>query len=882
MSFLKNMFTGSKNDTQEQKPKPAPVEEKRQNSSSDSAETESEESPMKLVLSDILLGQKAADKIEALKIISSRMLASGYVSEDYTSALLEREEKVSTYLINGVAIPHGAVEAKHLVVRTGLIVAQFPEGVVWNDKGDIVKLAVGIAANGNEHLKILTQLTNVVMDEALATHLGENADANEIAEALGQKIEAATVIAEDYPLKAEAVIVDKDGMHARPASLISESASEFTDTDIRLRNDSRMANAKSMAEILTMGAVEGDRITVSASGKGAAAAVDRLVSLINAGLDNQDEAAGNFSNYNPLEALPPLDHPKGRVVFQGAAASPGIALASVYVFKETELVLEQTATDIPGELVSLDDALKKASVELDSLYQGMKQTAETEAAIFKAQQQLLRDDAILSSTRKMIADGNRAAWSWRQAIDDQVAALDAVSDERIKARVADMHDVASRVIRILENRSEDLGFPQDKDFILLASELTPSQTACLDGLPIKAICTELGGPNSHMAILARALGIPAIVGAGNGLTDQVKEGELGIVDPQSSSFIVSPDEETVMQAKDRIELWARIQAVENAQKFERAVTADNYEIDVVCNIAKPKEAASVLENGGEGVGLLRTEFMFEASKVEPTVDEQVVALQEIAAVLGARQLVVRTADIGGDKPVSWLDMPHEANPFLGVRGIRHSFRHESMFRHQLEAIYRVALWQTENGGKSGIHIMFPMIAKVSEWRKARDIAEEIRASLNAPKLPLGIMVEVPAAALLADHFAREVDFFSVGSNDLTQYTLAMDRLHPELAAEADSFSPALLRLISMTVQAAEAHGKWVGVCGNMAADPVLASILVGIGVKELSVSPANIPALKLLIRSVSHKTLQEKARQALTLGCAAEIKALYKNSADLT
>jgi len=882
MAFFNKIFPGGKATIEEQKPESNPSEAKRSTARPAAEPGESEQSQLQLTLDDILLGQNTVDKVAALQLISDQMLKSGYVSEDYLPALLERESKVSTFLINGVAIPHGAIEAKHLVVRTGIVVAQFPKGVTWSEKGEVVKLAVGIAANGNEHLKILTQLTNVVMDEALATHLGEKANAKEIAEALGQKIESTAAVAEDYPTKAEAVIVDREGMHARPASLISEAASKFTGTEILLRNNNRSANAKSMAEILSMGATEGDRVTVSASGKEADTAVDALVSLINAGLDDNDEGGGGFSNYDPLDALPPLDDPQGKWVFRGASASPGIAVAPVHIFQEEEQFLEQKTTDTPGELALLDDALRKASEQLDSLYQGMKQHAPKEAAIFRAQAQLLSDDVILKSTRQFIGEGNEAAWSWNRSVKDQVTALKAVADERIKARVADMNDVASRVIRILENKSGDFGFPQDEDFILVASELTPSQTACLDTLPVKAICTELGGPNSHMAILARALGIPAIVGIGNGLTRQVETGELAIVDPQSSCFIISPDEKTIAQAQGRIDAWNRIKDIENAQKFERAVTTDNYEIEVVCNIAKPKEAQSVLDNGGEGVGLLRTEFMFEASKVEPTIDEQVTALQAIVTTLGSRQLVVRTADIGGDKPVSWLDMPHEDNPFLGVRGIRHSFRHEGMFRHQLEAIYRVALWQFQNGSESGIHIMFPMISRISEWRKAREIAEQVRNEVGAPKLPLGIMVEVPSTALLAEHFAKEVDFFSIGSNDLTQYTLAMDRLHPDLAGEADSFSPALLKLISMTVQAADANGKWVGVCGNMAADPDLACILLGLGVKEISVSPANIPALKLLIRSVSYKKLRDKARKALTLESSAELRKLYKNRADLT
>ena len=384
MAFFKKIFPDNKATTEEQKPESTPPEAKTSTTRPAAEPDESEQSQLQLTLDDILLGQNTVDKVAALQLISDQMLKSGYVSEDYLLALLERESKVSTFLINGVAIPHGAIEAKHLVVRTGIVVAQFPEGVTWSDKGEVVKLAAGIAANGNEHPKILTQLTNVVMDEALATHLREKANAKEIAEALGQKIDSTAEVAEDFPTKEEAVIVDKEGMHARPASLISEAASKFTGTEILLRNHNRSANAKSMAGILSMGATEGDRITVSALGEEADAAVDTLVSLINAGLDADDEAGSGFSNYDPLDALPPLDDPQGKGVFRWAAASPGIAAAPVHIFREEGQFLEQKTTDIPGELALLDDALRKASEQLDSLYQGMKQNTPKEAAIFRA------------------------------------------------------------------------------------------------------------------------------------------------------------------------------------------------------------------------------------------------------------------------------------------------------------------------------------------------------------------------------------------------------------------------------------------------------------------------------------------------------------------
>lgn len=881
MSFFKKLLGSG-----DKKPQAAPAPQPK---AAPAPQPKAEEKP-KLVINrnDVFTGQTAANKEEALKFIAGKMLANGYVSADYTEALLGREAQVSTYLTNGVAIPHGVVDAKHLVSKTGLIIVQYPNGVTWND-GETVNLAVGIAANGDEHLAVLAQLTQVVMDEALSKKLGSTATADEIIKALGMEVQDAPAAgsADDYDIKAEVTIVDKAGMHARPATVLSKMASKYKETDVKISCKGKAVSAKSMMKLLTLGIAYEDKVVISAEGDDAQAAVDEISSALAAGLDGPAPDAdgkteeNNNAEYNPLEGLSALQNPVGKQTYTGAAASPGIAAANVFVFKEEELQLEETATDLSKEIVELDKALVTANEQLEALYANMMKKSPSEAEIFKAHQQLIADDSIVNTAKDIINEGHKAAWSWDRALKDQIAALEAIDDERIKARTADMRDVAVRVARILTNKGEEFSFPKNEDFILLATELTPSQTAHLSDVQIKAIVTELGGPNSHMAILARALGIPAIVGAGPGLIDAVQTGEMSIVDPQSSTFVVSPDAATLDQAKKLISDWEGIQHIENAQKFEEAITTDGHKVDVVCNIAKPSDAPSVLENGGEGVGLLRTEFMFEASTVEPSVDEQFEALKEIAETLGDKTLIVRTADIGGDKPVSWLDMPKEENPFLGVRGIRLSFRNQEMLKNQLAAIYKTAVWQQGQGVKSGIHIMFPMIAKLSEWHKAKEIAEEVRKKLGAPYLPLGIMIEVPSAALLADHFAKEVDFFSVGSNDMTQYTLAMDRLHPQLAAEADSYTPALLRLINMATKAAEANGKWVGVCGNMAADPDMAAILIGLGVKELSVSPANVPAVKFLIRSVSYAKLKEKAEKALALGHSTDVHRLYENRDDL-
>ncbi|TXR54274.1 phosphoenolpyruvate--protein phosphotransferase [Reinekea thalattae] len=873
MSFFKKLLAGNKSSAQNDE-KPA---------ASKSSTADNTPSPINLSASNVLVKQQCADKSTVLELVAKKMLELGYVSDDYLQAIIDREQKVSTYLINGVAIPHGTVEAKHLVQKTGLVIIQLPQGVTWSDKGETVKFVVGIAAAGQDHLSILQKLTTVVMDEPLAKKLGESASVDDIIAALGAEKSSAeqSIPASDLSITSSATIVDASGMHARPASLISETAASYKNTDIRLRNNDRMANAKSMADLLTMGAIMGDEITVSAEGDEAGEAVNKLVEMINAGLDNDADGGNDNANYNPLESLAAIESANGRIVKTGSAASPGIAMAAAYILKADSTPENSQPSDLAAEVEKFSAAITTGEQQLSELQESMQASAPNEAAIFKAQKQLLADESIIQAIEETIKKGNNAAWSSHSVLAEKASQLLAVEDERIKARAADMQDVAARLVKILLGQSDNPGFPTDHDFILIARELTPSQTAHLSELPVKAICTELGGPNSHMAILARALGIPAIVGVGEGLTQDVNEGELTLVDPQGPCFVAGPDEATQAKATKAIEDWRQIQDIENAAKHEAAITLDGHEMDVVCNIATPSDAPAVLENGGAGVGLLRTEFLFEASKTEPTVEEQTDALKEIVKVLGSRQLVVRTADIGGDKPVSWLSMPEEDNPFLGIRGIRLSFKNPQMFRNQLEAIYRTAMWQQEQGVESGIHIMFPMIAKVSEWRRARDIAEEVRSALNAPKLKLGIMIEVPAAAIQADHFATEVDFFSVGSNDMTQYVLAMDRLHPELAKEADSYSPALLRLISMTVEAAEKHGKWVGVCGNMAADPDLASVLIGLGVKELSVSAANVPALKLLIRSVSYEKLKEKAKKALQQETGSDVRALYKDRSDL-
>ncbi len=826
----------------------------------------------------IFLQALVTTKDEALAMVAEKMSSLGLVSGDYLEPLKDREETVSTYLINGVAIPHGTNEAKGQVIKTGVCILQVPEGIAWNDQGDVARLIVGIAAKGTDHLGLLQRLTEVVTDEKIASQLATTTDKADILRALNASGPTESEQLEDYAVTAEAKVADAQGMHARPASLLAEKAASFSATDIRMRNGQKAANAKSMASLLSMGATHGDLLIVSAQGPDAEQAVQVLAQMINQGLDNEEEQ--DNATYQPLTVLSELPDPQCRLSLRGSAASPGITMAPAFRLQAGKIKFAENAEDAAQEAKLFRTALAEADRQLDELEANLQSKAPNEAAILHAQKQLLQDELVLADSQKLIADGKTAAWAFHHAIETQVLSLKAVENERLQARIADFIDVRDRVLALMVPAASAVEYPQT-NFILMAKDLTPSQTAGLQGLPVRGICTELGGPNSHMAILARALGIPAVVGLGDGSLDAIEVDELIIVDPQASSIYADPNEATQTNAQRWIEQWEQICKAEDAQKHMPAETLDGHHIDVVCNIAKPEDAKLVLEHGGEGVGLLRTEFLFESSAAEPTVEEQCESLKAIASELGSRQLIVRTADIGGDKPVSWMHIPDEDNPFLGMRGIRLSFKYEEMFRRQLEAIYRTAKWQVETTGETGIQIMFPMIGRVREWQMARNIAEEVRMQLDAPRLPLGIMIEVPSAVMVAEHLAKEVDFFSIGSNDLTQYTLAIDRLHAELCCEDDSYHPGLLKMIEMTVKAAQAHGKWVGVCGNAAANPNVATLLVGLGVTELSVSPANVAAAKNIIRAVKYSKLQEKAQKALQIGTSQGIMDLYKVTDDL-
>jgi phosphoenolpyruvate-protein phosphotransferase len=485
----------------------------------------------------------------------------------------------------------------------------------------------------------------------------------------------------------------------------------------------------------------------------------------------------------------------------------------------------------------------------------------------------LNDPEFLDGVRHTIeAEHVNAEWAWKTAVESSAQKFEAIDDEYMRARAADVRDIGRQVLVQLTGQGKEVALPHAG--ILIAIDLAPSDTARLDRSKVIGICTERGGPTSHSAILARTLGIPAVVGLGPKIMTIV-DGTNLIVDGQNGQVLTAPTSALVDDYAKRLKEWHLARDTARSASAAPAVMKDGTTIEVVANIGSPEDARVALDNGAEGVGLLRTEFLFLDRRDAPSEEEQFDAYQTIAEVMGERPVIVRTLDVGGDKPLAYLDLGREENPFLGQRAIRLCLNRPDIFKTQLRAILRAT-------PKHNLKIMFPMIADITEVRRARALLNEAHAELAAEKalladrVDVGIMVEIPAAAILAHALASEVDFFSIGTNDLTQYTLAAERGNRAVAHLQDALHPAVLIQVRQTVQAASAHGKWVGVCGELAGDPAAIPILIGLGVRELSMASGSIPKAKQIIRGLYLKDAQAVAAQALQLDTAEAVRKLMK------
>ncbi|MCS6844277.1 MAG: phosphoenolpyruvate--protein phosphotransferase [Caldilineales bacterium] len=817
---------------------------------------------MELERRNIKLHARAANKADAIQQAGAILVANEYIKPGYVDSMLSREKVANTFLGNGIAIPHGLPKDRDLILRTGVSVLQLPHGVEWN-RGETVHLVIAIAAKSDEHLGILANLTSVLSDEETARHLAHTDDPQDIVDVLTGKRAPRAAPAEtltDFPTYVDLTVRNPTGLHARPATVFATVAKEFA-SEVRVRHDNKVSNGKSLASLLKLGVERGGVIRVSAQGPDAAAALQALKQAVESGLGEEEAPAEEALPVYEWEAEP------GEVVVPGIPASPGLAIGPLRFVKRSKYVVEATARDADVEKTHLKEAIAAARTQLLDLYAEVKaRSGAGQASIFLAHAEFLDDPELLEAVNTQIEAGTSAGWAWQQAIEARVAELKTVGDPLIAGRAVDLSDVGRRVLSFLAHHIEEGPLLPKTPVILLADDLTPSDTASLDPALVLGFCTAAGGPTSHTAIIARALGIPAVVGAGPALLTQ-PESDMAILDGYRGQLYVSPSPKTLAAAQKAYHAVTAQREAEKLECYLPALTTDGHRVEVVANISRVEEASQAVNAGAEGVGLLRTEFLFQDRTTPPTEEEQYTAYREMLQALNGLPLIIRTLDIGGDKPVPYLNMPAETNPFLGVRGIRLCLARPELFRTQLRAIYRAA----QHGP---VRIMFPMVATLEELEAAKAHAAEARWEVSGPSVEIGIMVEVPSAVILADQLAEEVDFFSIGTNDLTQYVLAMDRGHPMLGKQADGLHPAVLRMVERTVQAASAAGKWVGVCGGIAGDPKGAVLLVGLGVAELSVSIPAIAAIKAQLRRVSLARAKSLAQQALQCRTAAEVRSL--------
>jgi phosphocarrier protein FPr len=671
------------------------------------------------------------------------------------------------------------------------------------------------------------------------------------------------------------IIPNPTGLHARPSAVLANLSKRF-DAKVQLQKGSERANARSVVGIMGLEVGRGDKVQLVARGPQAEAALEALVPQLREGLGEEGAVPvvmrGADVKAEPEEPvlLPPRSGDESLLI--GVAASPGIGVGKVFQLREKEIEVDPNPSGPPEkERVILNRAIGSSIRELEALVARLHGEADpSKAAIFAAHQELLEDPDLLDLAESSIAKGLSAAAAWKKAYQLHAERLANLRNELLAARANDLRDVGRRVLsKLVESVEAQREIPEGS--ILIAEDLTPSDTANLDRKRVLGFCTTAGGATSHVAILARSLGLPAIAGIETRALD-IPEGTRVILFGGKGQLKVDPSDDLVgaVQETQKKREERRKKHLERAS--ETAETTDGHRVEVAVNVGGVSEAEDALKLGAEGVGLLRSEFLFLERSFAPTEEEQFETYSAVAKALGRdKPVIIRTLDVGGDKPLPYLPIPLEENPFLGQRGIRVLLNRPEIFRPQVRAILRASEF-----GK--MHIMFPMITTVSEFRMAKQVVREEEKKLGIDPIPVGLMIEVPAAALCAEILAKEADFFSVGTNDLTQYTLAMDRGHPQLASKIDGLSPAVLRLIKRTVDAAHANDCWVGVCGGIAGEPQAIPILVGLGVDELSVGLPLIPAVKARIREYSLEECQKLANQALDMEDASDVRALCPDS----
>ncbi|MBZ5488963.1 phosphoenolpyruvate--protein phosphotransferase [Halomonas aquamarina] len=950
---------------------------------------------------DILLGRQADTWQAALDDAARVLTDAGLVEPDYRDGLHAREAQSSTYLGNGIAIPHGTPESRHHVMKTGVRVLQFPQGIEWHD-GHRVYVLVTIAAQNDEHLDILRALTHVLDRDGVAQALAAADSTEEVAGLLSKsvptpKLDNETLClqfpaqsAQELALAAaarlrqsgcvdnhfiadiaarppvwlgggfwlassasgvkqpalgvatpadehlkenghalhglfclaaqdnahrplleqlQAVLENGDsqallgasasqvlarlagetanthtlrvrvlnphGLHARPAKqLVQVARAQPVAVNVRLEEGSPTSvSAASLTKVIGLGARRGQWLTLSSEGSEAPQALGEIAKAIESGLGEKvtpfdsgrerpvPRHAAQEGSVEPLAADTP---------HTGIAASPGLAIGPVFVIRPQQFDYAEHADNPDRELGRLQNAIAEGIAQLETLVRNAP--GGEVADILSMHEEMLDDPELHRAAEDAIREGRSAEAAWWESIDTAAHAQEMLADRLLAERAADLRDVGRRVLSILCDVT--LPEPPDHPYILVMDDIGPSDVARLDTSRVRGLLTERGGATAHSAILARALGIPAVVGAGKAVM-ALNNASLMILDGERGRVIPSPSEERLKRAEQNLLDLQTREADAWARRFEAAQTRDGHMVEVAANLGNTAHAEDAVERGAEGVGLLRTEFLFMAHSSAPDLSTQTAEYRQALDALNGRPLVARTLDVGGDKPLPYWPVPQEDNPFLGLRGIRLALTEPEVLETQLRALLMAAA-PVAGASARPLRIMLPMVKDVAEFRAAKAIFDRLLADIpangRASDVQLGVMIEIPSSALLAPSLAAEVDFFSIGTNDLTQYTLAIDRGHPELSAQADGLHPAVLRLIQMTVEAAHAKGKWVGVCGELASDSAAIPVLVGLGVDELSVSARQIPLVKARLREFDLADAQASAQLALAQATSIDVR----------
>lgn len=668
---------------------------------------------------------------------------------------------------------------------------------------------------------------------------------------------------------ARAVIVPLvHGVHARPAARIAETARKFV-AEVALVAVNRRASAKSPVGVMSLAIRHGDTIQVVASGMDAEAAIRAVAELIEGGMGEGGSVPANGPATAPAavtsEPTAPVALPRDGVL-KGVLAAPGLAIGKAVRLAAADIVVREQGEGTAHEEAALAAALDVVRARIEK---NAAKGDKARKAILGAHLAFLEDPELGAGARRLIGEGKSAGFAWRKAVGGYVEALRGLGDRRLAERVDDLVDLERQVLRALSGE-EDEGPVLPPGSILLADELLPSQLMGVDAAAVAGLATARGGPTSHVAILAAAMGIPAMVALGGALL-KVKDGATLILDADSGVLRVAPDAPALEAAQTALAERQARKAAAQAAAHDPCVTKDGVRIEVFANTGSLNDALAALANGAEGSGLLRTEFLFLDRETPPDENEQARQYQAIASALEGKPLIIRTLDVGGDKAAPYLPIPAEENPALGLRGVRVSLWRPHLLKTQLRAILRVRpLGQCK--------IMVPMIASLDELRAVRAVLDEAKREMGvADRIELGVMIETPAAAVTADLLAAEADFLSIGTNDLTQYVLAMDRGNPELAARIDALHPAVLRMIDQTCKGAARHHRWVGVCGGLASDVAATPILLGLGVTELSTTASIAPEVKARVRGLSLEACRGLAAQALDQASPEAVRALVKS-----